>query len=573
MSISGNKKSEGVKILSERIEEISTLIAEVANGNFDYKIDFSETGDELDAVISGVNMLGQELKNSTVSRDFMRSIYRGVVDMLLVLDNQFNVRIVNDALEEQLGWKEDELRGKSFFELILQRDEAQLAEGIAKLKKQGKCLNVELQINTLQGGSIPVSCAFSYLKNSRHEKEGILVIARDISKLKAAAQELEEAKNRAEAANEAKSQFLSSMSHEIRTPLNGILGFADLLNDTPLNDLQKRYLELIKTSGVTLTKLLNDILDLHRIEQNKLSFDPAPFHFVETITSHLSPYQHLAEGKGLSFTNTFDDSVPQLMVGDAVRINQVMVNLVSNAIKFTHEGSIKVHHKADPVSDGEEVVLTTTVADTGIGISPEKQEMIFDSFTQSDNSTTRKYGGWGLGLTISKKLIELMQGQLGVISPAPGKKSGSTFWFSLKLKVVKNENDENRAASYYANYRVPEGAHILVVEDNDMNMVLMQDILENMGALVSTARDGKEALDIIQVTKLDLVFMDLQMPRMGGVEATSRLRNEGNTVPVIAFSANAYQQDIHESTEAGMNGYLCKPFTRKELVEVLEKWL
>jgi two-component system, sensor histidine kinase len=563
-----------VKVLKERIEEISTLIAEVATGNFDYQLEVTETGDELDALISGVSMLGQELKNSTVSRDFMQSIYQGVVDMLLVLNTDFTIRNVNEALEELLGFKEADLQGLPLTALVLPKDNPGLFSRLSHLQEKGKCLNVELLFSTRQESLLPTSCSFSYLRNIHQQVEGILIIAKDITEFKKNEQELKEAKEKAEAANEAKSNFLSSMSHEIRTPLNGIMGFADLLMETELNAAQTQYLNLIKISGTTLTKLLHDILDLHRIEQDKISLESLPFNVRETTMSNLEPYKHLAEGKKLAFSYTFDESVPQMVQGDASRLNQVLVNLVSNAIKFTEQGSIQVHHQVteSDLASGT-LVLTCTVTDTGIGIPADKQALVFESFTQSDQSTSRKYGGFGLGLAISKKLVNRMGGELGLISPLPGQDRGAAFSFSVRLRQVQEAKPAAPKAHNNPAFQLRQDIRILVVDDNEINMVLMKNIFKTMGTSITTAQSGEEALHLARTQVFDLVFMDIQMPEMDGLEASRLLRKAGFQGVIIAFSANAYKEDAHKSLAAGMNDHLNKPFTRQDLINLLKKWV
>ncbi|MBD1395537.1 response regulator [Pontibacter sp. JH31] len=561
-----------MKVLKERIEEIITLIAEVANGNFDYHIEASETGDELDAIIAGINMLGQELKSSTVSRDFMQSIYQGVVDMLLILNTDFTIRNVNESLEDALGFKESELRGLPFSSLLHHESVAELLYLVDLCKRQGKCLNKELLLQTKQKQIIPVSCSFSHIKNNREEADGILIIAKDISELKRTEKALRKAKRKAEVANEAKSDFLSSMSHEIRTPLNGIMGFTDLLLKTELNPTQQQYISLIKTSGVTLTKLLNDILDLHKVEQNKIYLEAIPFNVRESLASSLEPYKHLAETKGISFSSTIEESVPDWTIGDPTRINQVVVNLVSNAIKFTQEGRIDVHFRADQL-EGDEVLLTCSVTDTGIGIPADKQAMVFESFTQSDQSTSRKFGGSGLGLAISKKLAKLLKGDLQLISPLPGQERGSLFWFTIRLKKVHQTEQTSDNIQDDTSYMVPAGTRILVVDDNEINVMILQTVLENMGATVHTAFNGQDAVDMAQAEPYQLVFMDIQMPGMSGLEATKLLQEANYKTPIIAFSANAFPNDIVKSLEAGMVDHLCKPFEQHDLVMMLRKWL
>ena len=562
-----------MKVLQERIEEISTLITEVANGNFDYQLEVSETGDELDAVISGMSMLGQELKNSTVSRDFMQSIYQGVVDMLLVLNTDFTIRNVNQALEELLGYPEEDLQGHPLTDLVQLNENPNFFAPIQQLQEKGKCLNVELQFSTRQENLIPASCSFSYLRNVNHQVDGILIIAKDITELKKTEQALKEAKEKAEAANEAKSNFLSSMSHEIRTPLNGIMGFTDLLMETELDPTQAHYLNLIKTSGSTLTKLLHDILDLHRIEQDMISLELLPFDFRKTFTANLEPYKHLAEGKKLAFSYDFDDSVPQMVLGDASRLNQVLVNLVSNAIKFTEQGSIHVRHQVTQSDQADGTfVLTCTVTDTGTGIPADKQALVFESFTQADQSTSRKYGGFGLGLAISKRLVKQMEGDLGLISPLPGQDRGAAFWFSVQLKQVKEVKADVPKLKSNPAFQLPRDFRILLVDDNEINVMLMQTIFKSMGTSITTAESGKEALSLAQSQVFDLVFMDIQMPDMDGLEASRLLRKAGFQGVIIAFSANAYKEDFHKSLAAGMNDHLNKPFTRQDLIAILKKW-
>ncbi|MFT2007919.1 response regulator [Pontibacter sp. 13R65] len=561
-----------MKVLKERIEEIITLIAEVANGNFEYEIEASETGDELDAIIAGVSMLGQELKSSTVSRDFMQSIYQGVVDMLVILNPDMTVRTVNEAFEELLELKEEDIVGHRISELVHPSDAIRLNAALTKFRREGKCLNAELLLQPKVSHHIlPASCSFSYLMNSRREIDGILIIAKDISEIKRTERELKEAKNKAEAANEAKSNFLSSMSHEIRTPLNGIMGFTELLMQTELNKSQRQYLNLIKTSGSTLTKLLSDILDLHRIEQDKIFLELIPFDLRSIASANLEPYKHLALGKNISFTYYFDEAIPEIVIGDPNRINQVLINLVSNAIKFTETGEITVHHRVDKLED-EHLVLTCTVTDTGVGIPSSKQAIIFDSFTQSDQSTSRRYGGFGLGLAISKKLVNILDGEMGVISPLPGQSKGSSFWFTVKLKAAEIQTEDAADDQPDIDFKLKEEKQILVVDDNEINMFLMQDILENFGARVSTAQSGEEAIKLAQETPFDIVFMDIQMPDIDGLEATALLRKAGFKGTIIAFSANAYKDDIHKSLAAGMNDHLCKPFTQEDLIALLTKW-
>lgn len=561
-----------MKVLKERIEEIITFIAEVASGNFDYQLKVSESGDELDAVITGVSMLGQELKKSTVSHDFLKSIYQGVVDMLLILNADYTIRSVNEAIEEQLGYREKDMVGKHVSELVHETCLPALSKLLARFEEEGKCLNEELLFVTAQGENIPVSCSFSCLRSSGKKIDGVLIIAKDITKQKQTESELKEAKEKAEAASEAKSSFLATMSHEIRTPLNGIMGFTDLLIQTKLSPKQTQYINLIKTSGATLTTLLNDILDFHRIEQDKIILEEIPFDIRQLMAESMGPYKHAAEGKGLEFTYSIDASVPEYVQGDPVRLNQVLVNLVSNAIKFTEKGSIDVSLRAEIFH--KSIQLFCSVTDTGIGIPADKQALIFESFTQSDQSTTRKYGGSGLGLAISRKLIKLMQGELDVKSPLPGLNYGSLFYFRVKLKQAESLSKKTGTpeGKQSMKFRLRAGFSILVVDDNPMNVMLLENVLETLGAVVVTAQSGAEAVQVVKAMPPDMIFMDIQMPEMDGLQAAHQIRKLDFAGPIIAFSANAYKEDIRKSLDSGMNDHLCKPLNREELVAILKKW-
>nr|WP_255749419.1 PAS domain-containing sensor histidine kinase [Pontibacter liquoris] len=504
----------------------------------------------------------------------MQSIYQGVVDMLLVLNTDLTIRHANAAFEEISGYREAAIVGRSLSEFFQSDANPELGAVLDRFAAKGKCLNVELLLQDVACREVSTSCSFSYLLNNQHEKEGILIIAKDITELKQKEQELKEAKNKAEAANEAKSEFLSSMSHEIRTPLNGILGFTNLLMGTPMNSVQAEYVDLIKTSGSNLTILLNDILDLHRIEQDRITIEAVPFDIRDIISSHLQPYGHLAESKGLAFSCTFGENVPQFVIGDPTRINQVLINLVSNAVKFTETGSIAVHCTLAALKENDVAAkLKFTVTDTGIGIPAEKQGLIFESFTQSDQSMSRKYGGSGLGLTISKKLANLMAGNIGLTSPPASIAQGTCFWFDIEVKLVAAKTILPEEDKDDLSFALAPGVQILIVDDNPINVLLMQEVLRILGAVVTTAHSGEEAVEKVLSGSFALIFMDIQMPGMDGLEAARRIRAESIATPIVAFSANAYQEDIEKSIEAGMNDHLCKPFTNQDVIETLKKWV
>ena len=553
--------------LKKRIEDISKLIFEVANGNFDYTIDPSDEDDELDAIIYGVNMLGQELKTSTVSINHMQSIYDGVIDMMIMMDNEMNIQTVNDAFTQFTNKNTDQVAGRHLAEIIdLSENRDILFKVGNELDKTGKFLNAEIVFMT-ENGTLPTSSSFSCLKSSSGESEGIMIVAKDITKIKETEQKLIEAKDAAEEANLSKGRFLSNMSHEIRTPLNGIIGFTDMLKTTNLDEDQAEYVEMISNSGSNLSKLLNDVLDLNKMDLDRLTLEEISYDFRATFTSNLNPYTYTAKEKGIVFSYTYDDSIPKIVIGDPTRLNQILVNLVGNGIKFTDKGEVSVHFSTTEENGNQ--YLSCSVTDSGIGIPLEKQSVVFDRFSQSDNSITRKYGGSGLGLAISKQLIELMDGTIGIQSPPINKEHGTTFYFNIPLKIGKEAQiEETHNHDFHF-----EDVDVLAVDDNKVNLVLLERMLSKVGINVTTAMDGEEAIKKAQANDFDVILMDIQMPVMDGLTAARTLRKSNYKKPILALSANVDTENITRITAAGMEDFLQKPFHRPVLMKLLNKWV
>lgn len=563
-------KNRTEELIRKRIDDISQLINEVASGNFDYKMELSEYDDELEGLIEGINMLGEELKASTVSRDFMESIYRGVVDILMILKPDLTIERVNNAVLEHLGYAVADLENQPFSILLKPADLAFIQEITERLETQKACYNIELNLLRKDGSMLPSSASFSILYDNHKTQLGILIIAKDITFLKESEKQMRAAKEKAEAANEAKSSFLANMSHEIRTPLNGIMGFIELLMETKTDEKQTQYLKMIQASGASLTKLLNDILDLNRVEQGKLTLENIAFAPEETLNSDLKPYHHLAREKGIQFDCQFDPSLPNYLIGDPSRVKQIIRNLVGNALKFTESGFVKVQFSGEFQTD-DWILFTGKVIDTGTGVPKDKQHKIFESFTQADNSTTRKYGGSGLGLTITTHLIKLMGGRVKMESPPAtyGMDQGSIFTFTIPLKVGVTPKKHELFQKYHqVSFLHPY--EILVVDDNEINLILARKMLETMGALVTDASNGEEAIQLSSARKFDVILMDIQMPVMDGYLASAQIRSQQFKGPIIALSANVYLDDIERCYQSGMNRHVRKPYTKEEIYVAIE---
>lgn len=561
-----------ISALRKRIDDINQLIYNVAVGNFDYKLERSDAEDELDGLIGGINMLGEELKASTVSRDYMESIYRGVVDLLFVLKPDFTIEQINHATENDLGYSSRDILNQSFSKMVIAEDIHILEEIKERLKTESTCHNIEINLRRKDEKSIPTSASFSILYDNQKKNLGFLVIAKDITALKKSEQELLIAKNNAELANLAKTSFLTNMSHEIRTPLNGILGFIDLLLETQTDDTQKYYLKLIKGSGDSLSKLLNDILDLTKVEQGKLTLETIHFR-IDSLMDTIRPFKFLAEEKGLGFSVHFEKSLPTFVAGDPSRLNQIIRNLLANALKFTESGEIFISFHPEYKTE-KDFVLVGKVIDSGLGIPSAKQKIIFDSFIQADDSTTRKYGGTGLGLTITSHLTELMKGNIVVESPplSENQEKGTAFTFRVKMKVGNAESATNQDLPV-EKMKFSKAYQILVVDDNDINLTLAKKVLENMGGSVKVARNGVEAIECVEENTFDFILMDIQMPVMDGYEATRNLRAKKYTSPIIALSANAFSEQIEKCLAVGMNSHIRKPFTKKDIYIHIESLL
>ncbi len=480
----------------------------------------------------------------------------------------------NAGAEELFGYTAEEAIGKEYAILIPSEDRATL--NARERIRSGQKLSCETRMVTKNGTIIDIEISAAPMFDDNGVHSGEITIARDITERRRTQEQLLQAKKAAEAASQAKSDFVANMSHEIRTPMNGILGFTELALDSDLNAEQRDNLSAVKSSAESLLGVINDILDFSKIEAGRLDVESIPFSLRDSLDQTIKSLELRARQKGLKLTWDVAPDVMDYVIGDPVRLRQVIVNLVGNAIKFTSHGEVGVRVEMGP-SSATDARLLFTVRDTGIGIPPEKQRLIFEAFSQADMSTTRIYGGTGLGLTISSRLLELMGGNIAVESE-PAK--GSVFRFTIHVKLPAEHSQPAGLAAQPASLRSRSARAesnmlaILVAEDNPVNQKLARRLLEKLGHHVDLAENGEQAVTAVKSRHFDVVLMDLQMPVMGGLAATAMIRDwerdRGTHIPIIAMTAHAMQGDRERCLDSGMDGYVSKPIDIAALVSTLE---
>jgi PAS domain S-box-containing protein len=528
------------------------------------------------------------LRNKAVLRDNeakFRSYINNSPDGIFVTDENGRCLEINPAAAAITGYSQEELLNLSICDLV-PTESFESTHHLLTLKEHGIASN-EFEFTHKNGKKRWCSVDTVKLSPTRY-----LAFTRDITTRRRTEDQLLHAMASAEAANSAKSRFLANMSHEIRTPMNGMIGLIELLLGTELTREQREYAELIKLSGRNLVQLISDILDLSKIEAQKLELEAHDFNLQTEITGIINLLSLHAKAKGLRLHAQIDPDVPLLLQGDSGRLRQILNNIIGNAIKFTSAGSVLLHIRND-AEDERKTTLRFLVTDTGIGIAADKLDKIFEPFTQADSSSTRQYGGTGLGLTIARQLTELMGGTIGVESG----KGGTTFWFTAVLakqldKTTAGQKcltgDEAAARDESENLfdqdngeKTPtaqNNRYILLAEDDQINQHMTKLFLTKAGYHVDVASNGHEALKLLEKNDYALVLMDCMMPELGGYEATAMIRNPASAVrnhaiPVIALTANAMREDRDNCLAVGMDDYLAKPIEATKVLEILKKWV
>jgi len=569
---------------------LSNAAAALARGDFGHRVAIGGQ-DELAALGAAFNQASahvQELYELVRrSEAHFRSLTHNAADLILVLDDAGEITFASPASSKVLGYAPEDLIGSNLFDYLDQEDRAALKAALCA--ERAERATIELRCRHAEKGSCFLEATISNLLDDPAVC-GIILNARDVTGRREAEQrvrelnldlerrviertaELETARIAAEAASRAKSEFVANMSHEIRTPMNGIFGAAELLAGSLVDAQQSEYLAMIRSSAVSLLGILNDVLDFSKIEAGRLEMRRERFAIRKTVEEAVRTVAGEARRKNLTLTSHVEPDVPGIVLGDSQRLRQILLNLLGNAVKFTARGGVSVKVTR---SDSRAEVLCFAVADTGIGISAQQQEHIFEAFTQADQSISRKFGGTGLGLTITRRLVGLMGGEIRLDS-APGR--GATFFFTVMLPAAAPGGDESPESvsmpSRSATLGAAQPRHILLAEDNRINQKVAARMLEDAGHRVHIVTNGREALDALERLAFDLVLMDVHMPEMDGIETTlavrSREKLSGTHLPIIALTAAAMKGDLDKCIAAGMDGYVSKPVTREALLAAVE---
>lgn len=525
-----------------------------------------------DTQLKALEILGKEVVSQIVARKVyadrvkLEKLFNYSKDLICIAGTDGFLNKVNPRFKEVLGFSEKELLSTTFFDIVHELDKSKTVVEIDKIEKGNIALNFQNRLLNKDGGSIVIN----WVGNKDAETGELYAIGRDVTEKVKILEELNEAKQIAEKAVRVKDEFLSNMSHEIRTPLNAIIGFNDLLKQSLLNQEQKKQVEIISNASQNLMVILNDILDVSKLESGVLVLEKQAISIKEIAENVVNLQSQKAKSKGLKLLLSVDQDIPFNVIGDSTRISQILINLTDNAIKFTNEGCVEIR-VMEIARKNNESLVRFCVKDTGVGIDSEKQKLIFDRFSQAESSTTRIFGGTGLGLNISKMIVEMYGGKIELQSEL-GK--GAEFCFEIYFTISASKNLSSVPTTTNNNVTKLAEKSILVVEDNDLNQLLASSYLKKNGVNVDIAENGAIAVEKLKQNKYDLILMDLQMPVMDGYTATKIIRQELKLdLPIIACSAHSSVVERDNWIEKGMNDYISKPFSEKTLVDVLSTYL
>lgn len=563
------------KSISNPIIKLTQSTQKIAAGDLDQKIKI-DSKDEIGDLAASFNKMAEDLGSSMVSRDYMDNILQSMINSLVVLDPNGVIQTVNKATERMLGYKKEELIGLKIETLFTNGSLAEF--DLPSLIKKGNISDEERVYCTKEGERKDVIFSASVMHNAKGVIEGIVCVAQDISKLKQteralqeATQSAEKAREAAEAANEAKSMFLARMSHEIRTPMNSVIGFSDMLLDTHMNEEQIEYARNITKSGEALLALINEILDFSKIEAGQLTFQSIDFDLEVTAFDVCHLIQPRLENRPVEVLCRISDKIPGYVRSDPGRIRQVFVNLLGNAAKFTNRGEIELLLDIEEETE-DKLKLRGWVKDTGIGIPPDKLEMIFELFQQADGSTTRRYGGTGLGLAISRQIVRHLEGDIWVESEVD---KGSTFNFSFWLDKSGKKFEKQPKVE------ILTGKKVLIVDDNQNNLDILKHIFDRVQMRSVGIRKGIEVIPTLEAgfangDPFDICVLDIQMPKVSGYQVAKEIRKHKDprvaNIPILAFSSSISKR-TKMYREAGFDGFLPKPVQRYKLLTMIRRLL
>lgn len=503
------------------------------------------------------------LKNQQV---FLDTIFNTSMSADVIIDMDSDTVINNNATSEKLfrSNSKTSLHGDAVFSLFSETKDAGKFDPLIQRLRSSRSWEGELTCIRKDGSIFPASVTIVqfWYNHKRYKK----ITVTDISEKKRMLQELQVAKQKAEESVEVKSRFLSQMSHELRTPLNGIIGTTNLLLQEEALPQQKEHLDILKFSSEHMLRLVNEVLDLSKLDAQKIKLEKITVDFRNFIHNLASTFKNQCIAKSLKFSVVIDENIKNDIVTDPTRLNQVLTNLLSNAIKFTDSGTITLHVKAQTVNSDSQL-LEFSVSDSGIGITPEQQKIIFEPFMQADIKTTRKYGGTGLGLNISKEIISLMGGNLQVQSNSG---TGSRFYFVINVPVLHNYA-ANAVVTEKVTLKKFSSLKVLIAEDNMINMKVATKFLDKWGVEYEKAFNGKQAVELFAAGSFDAILMDLEMPEMDGYDALKEIRLMNTNIPAIAFTAAVFQNMKQQLKQSGFSDYVQKPFAPDDLYTKLEK--